>query len=192
MEKQKVFETEYKYIKNKKYLDNLKILVELLPDYFFKIPASSTGKYHPRYATGEGGLVRHTKAAVRIAYELLTNEIIGSVFTSDEKDLIIISLIMHDGLKLGLNEERYTRFDHPLVASKYIKDNKEKLTLNEGEINFICSCIETHMGQFTVDYNNKEVLKRPSNKYQKFVHMCDSLASKKFLQIEFKDNEIIN
>ena len=35
-----------------------------LPDYFFHVAASSTGKYHPAYALGEGGLVRHTKAAV--------------------------------------------------------------------------------------------------------------------------------
>ena len=41
----KTFEKEYTYIKNKKYRDNLDILVNLLPDYFFKVAASSTGKY---------------------------------------------------------------------------------------------------------------------------------------------------
>ena len=29
------------------------------------------------------------------------------------------------------------------------------------------------------------------NKYQKFVHMCDYLASKKFLDIKFENNNIV-
>lgn len=192
MIKNEVFKCEYTYIKNKKYVDNLKIMVDLLPDYFFIIPASSTGKYHPNYATGDGGLVRHTKAAVRIAHELLSNNTIGSVFTDDEKDMIIFSLVLHDGLKSGIVKEKYTRFDHPLLIAKYIKDNSDKLTLNEDEIKFIVNCVSTHMGEWTVDYNGNEILKKPSNKYQKFVHMCDFLASKKFININFKDNDILD
>ena len=192
MNKKEVFKCEYTYIKNKKYVDNLKIMVDLLPDYFFIIPASSTGKYHPMYATGDGGLVRHTKAAVRLAHELLTNNTIGSVFSDDEKDMMIFSLVLHDGLKSGIVKEKYTRFDHPLLIAQFIKDNKDKLSLNEEEINFICKCVSTHMGEWTTDYNGNEVLKKPSNKYQKFVHMCDFLASKKFINVNFKDNEIVD
>ena len=69
MIKTEQFKTEIGYIKNLRYQENIKILVELLPDYFFEIPASSTGKYHPSYALGDGGLVRHVKVAVRIAHE---------------------------------------------------------------------------------------------------------------------------
>ena len=64
MNKVEIFNKEYTYIKNKKYIDNLKIMIELLPDYFFNVPASSTGKYHPEFSLGDGGLVRHTKFAV--------------------------------------------------------------------------------------------------------------------------------
>ena len=45
--------------------------IEELPDYFFRVPASSTGKYHPRISLGEGGLLRHTQMAVQIAADLL-------------------------------------------------------------------------------------------------------------------------
>ena len=83
--KKEVFKTEINYIKNPEYQRNAEILIELLPDYFFEVPASSTGKYHPKFASGDGGLVRHTKAAVRIAYELLYS-IIGDPFNSEEKD----------------------------------------------------------------------------------------------------------
>ena len=74
-----IFIKEIGYIKKERYRDNIKKLISYLPDYFFEIPASSTGKYHPHYALGEGGLVRHTKVAVRIAYELLNDESITHV-----------------------------------------------------------------------------------------------------------------
>ena len=80
-----------------------------MPDYFFHVAASSTGKYHPKYALGDGGLLRHTKAAVRIAHELLINPSITN-FTDDEKDLIIMALTLHDGLKSGLEKSEYTLF----------------------------------------------------------------------------------
>lgn len=38
-----------------------------VPMDFFTQPASSSGKYHPSYALGVGGLVRHTKAAMIMA-----------------------------------------------------------------------------------------------------------------------------
>ena len=127
MEKINYFKKEISYIKDEELVKDIKTLIKLLPDYFFEIPASSTGKYHPKYALGENGLVRHTKAAVRFAYELLSNNTIGCKFSDRDKDLIIMALILHDGLKSGLEHDKYTKFDHPLLMSKYIMENKEKL-----------------------------------------------------------------
>ena len=45
-----IFIKEIGYIKKERYRDNIKKLISYLPDYFFEIPASSTGKYHPKYA----------------------------------------------------------------------------------------------------------------------------------------------
>lgn len=190
MNKADVFKKELSYVKNEKYLECAKKMIELLPDYFFSIPASSTGKYHPGFAQGDGGLVRHTKVAVRMAYELSNNNSIGHSFTSDEKDLMMIALIMHDGVKSGIPKEKYTRVDHPLLAAKLIRDNKDKIGLSESEIDFVCSVIETHMGEFNKDFKGNEVLPLSNNKYQRFVHMCDALSSKKFINVSFKDNDI--
>lgn len=191
MNKSLVFEKEFNYIKNPKYVENVKIIIDLLPDYFFKVAASSTGKYHPSFSLGEGGLVRHTKAAVRIANELLENNSLFNGFTRNEKDLLICSLLIHDGLKHGKENSEYTVFDHPLQISRFVRENKDKLTLNEEEINFICSAVETHMGEWTRDYKGNEILQKPTTKYQKFVHMCDFLSSRKFLDIKFEENEIV-
>lgn len=191
MNKVACFNKEISYIKREHYRDNIKIMIELLPDYFFSVPASSTGKYHPVFSLGEGGLVRYTKVAVKIAYELLNDESIGHVFNDDEKDMIIMALIMHDGLKSGLIKETYTAFDHPLLVCKYIADNKDKLTLNDTEIKLITNMISSHMGPWNTNNYSDVVLPKPSNKYQRFVHMCDFLASRKFLNVNFENDDIV-
>ena len=166
MNKKEIFYDEINYIKDENLRKSLGELIELLPDYFFREPAASTGKYHPSYAQGEGGLLRHTKAAVRIGYELLSDLSIGKKYTSREKDLMLMALLLHDGFKKGLVEERYTRFDHPLIASKVILDNYEKVGLSLEDATFISDAIKTHMGDYIVDYNGNEVLEKPHTKYE--------------------------
>lgn len=192
MNKSLKFSKELEYIKSEKIKSACQKMIELLPDYFFEVPASSTGKYHPEYALGEGGLLRHTKAAVRIAYELLNDPCIGDKYTQDEKDLMIMALILHDGLKSGLNHEKYTRFDHPILIADYIMDNEEELGLEVEEIEFLCDAVKTHMGSWTTDYDGVEVLEKPKTKYQNFVHMCDYLASRKCLLVPFDKNDDIS
>lgn len=188
-----VFKDEINYIKDSRIRENLEKMINLLPDYFFTIPASSTGKYHPEFASGEGGLVRHTKVALKIANELLNNDSIAPSFTKDESDLILFALLIHDGLKCGLEHERYVRFDHPILISNYLKEQSENLTLKKNEINLICSMLESHMGPWNTNNYSDVILPKPESRYQRFVHMCDYLASRKFINVLFdSNNNIIN
>lgn len=192
MDKVLKLKTEIEYIKNNRIKNACTEMVKLLPDYFFEVPAASTGKYHPAYAAGEGGLLRHTKGAVRIAVEILSDPSTGDKYTDDEKDMMIMALILHDGLKSGMPKEKYTRFDHPLLMADYIMDNEEVLGLEVEEIEFICDAIKTHMGVWTTDYNGVEVLEKPKTKYQNFVHLCDFLASRKCILLPFDENNEIS
>lgn len=184
-----IFNKEISYIKDEKIKRSLITMLDLLPDYFYEVPASSTGKYHPEFTLGDGGLVRHSKAAVRIAYELLQNPSINN-FTDEEKDLILFALTVHDGLKSGKEKQKYTVFDHPILMANYVIESKDKLELTDSQIDLISRCIRTHMGPWTTDYNGNEILEPPKDKYQRFVHMCDYLASRKFLNINFTNNDI--
>ena len=47
------------------------------------------------------------------------------------------------------------------------------------------------MGPWNKDYNGNEVLPVPKTKYENFVHMCDYLASRKYLNIKFDSNNDI-
>ena len=192
MQNEEYFLEEISYIKNDKIKKALIYMINKLPDYFFIVPATSTGKYHPSYASGEGGLLRHTKAAVRIAYELLNDPAIGEKYTSDERDLMIMGLLLHDGLKLGKEESKYTKFDHPILMANYIEEEKDNLELTDSERNLVMDVIKTHMGPWTTDYDGNEVLEKPKTKYQNFVHMCDYLASRKCILIPFDENDNIS
>ena len=192
MNKVEEFEVELGYIKDETILEDCRTMIGALPDYFFLVPASSTGKYHPSYSLGEGGLLRHTKAAVRIGYELLQDPCIGNKYTDNEKDIMLMGLLLHDGLKHGIPKERYVRFDHPLLMANYIMEHKADLLMSDEELELLCSVIRTHMGPWTKDYNGEEVLEAPKTKYQNFVHMCDYLASRKCLLVTFDENNRIS
>ncbi len=178
MTKKEVFKKEINYLKNITYRKNVQTLIELVPDYFFIIPAASTGKYHPQFAQGEAGLVRHTKVALKIAKDILSLEYMNNIFTNDEKDLLLIAIMFHDTHKLGVPKEKYTRFDHPLLAASFIKDNQDKTTFTDKEINIITKTISSHMGQWNTNSYSNITLPKPNDKYEFFVHMCDFLSSK--------------
>lgn len=166
--------------------------LDTVPTYFYEVGASSTGKYHPTYALGELGLARHTLALCRIMNHLFSIESVNSLFTSRERDLMRIAGMMHDSRKSGSQEDyeysKWTRFDHPLLAAKVVREVEG---LSEAEKELIATAIESHMGQWNTDKRSPGIeLPKPGNKYQIFVHACDYLASRKDIEILF-DNEDI-
>lgn len=185
MNRVELFETELKMIAD----DDLRVFAEYclnkLPEYFFIMPASTTGKYHPEYMLGDGGLVRHTKAAIKIASSLLSLE----QYNYYDSDAIIFALLFHDGVKKGYNTSKYTVVLHPLLAADFIEN--ALMNYLDKEVNLIYKIakvtrlIRSHMGEFNVDYvTGEEVLPKPIEEDEKFVHMCDFLASRKFLNCE--------
>lgn len=187
-----IFDKELNYIKDSDIREAGRKLVNMLPEYFFKVPASSTGKYHPACSNVEGGLVHHTKIAVRIAKELMSNAMLFNNFSSHDQDLIILAIIMHDGFKHGLEEERYVRFDHPLISANFLKEHGQEVGLKEEDVNTLYDLISAHMGVFNTSNYSKVVLPLPKTAMQKFVHMCDDIASKKFLNVNFENHNIVD
>lgn len=188
IKKELYFENEINHILNEDIKRDLKEMINLLPDYFFTIPASSTGKYHPAFASGNRGLIRHTKVAVQIAYDLLSLEMYNEKFTPKEKDLIIYALILHDGLKCGIEKSEYTLFTHPILISEFIL---AKSKLNNDDKELVSNMVRSHMGQWNTNKYEETVLPKPKTKYERFVHICDYLASRKYIDVKFNsDNNV--
>ncbi len=185
--KLETFRLELETIKND---DIRKFCIEMLedaPDYFFTVPASSTGKYHPSYALNSGGLVRHTKALVGIANDLLALEQCN--FDFDTKDMIRVAGILHDAKKHGNNGSQYTVFDHPIIAADWIRNSNSE-TVSQDIKNRIADIVASHMGQWNEDKHSDKVLPKPITAEQKFVHMCDYLASRKHLEYVFEQPNV--
>lgn len=167
------------------------VLVDGLPDYIWHVGASSTGKYHPQFSLGEGGLMRHQIAVVRFLnyfFELEQYAAIGS----RKFDLMRVAGLVHDGRKSGeqadYEKSKYTKFDHPIQMANVIRSYDGQY-LNHEEIEFIAHCIESHMGGWNTDKKSSVVLPKPENVYQHFVHLADYLASRKDLTMAFDNVE---
>lgn len=185
-EKVQIFSGELEWIRDEKIRGFLREALSSLPYYFFTVAASSTGKYHPSYALGDGGLVRHTKAAVAIAKDLLGLEMYGR-YSVEEKDLILAALVLHDGIKHGPNGGTYTSFRHPLDCVDFLHTLPWQEYLTENQMNMLCSAISSHMGSWNTSRSSREVLPKPQTAMQKFVHQCDYLASRKYLEVNFAE-----
>jgi len=189
------FKSELQCIQNPFYLNIVVEALHRVPDYFWFVPASASGKYHPKSSLGIGGLVRHVKSVFWIGEELLAHPLYAP-FTEDEKDEIRVAILLHDVCKQGVeNDGSHTVPEHPLLVRKalHVFDNMVYTDDLEGTMkasadveawNRICDLIETHMGIWTKDKEGNEILDVPKTKAQLFVHQCDFLASRKIIEVD--------
>lgn len=180
-----VFEKELSCISNTILRNFVSVILDSLPGYFGHIGASTSGKFHPSYTIGEGGLIKHTKAAVLIAQDLFVSEIYN--FNEYDKDIVTASLILHDGLKCGLNGV-HTVFEHPLIMKNYIINYARHNYCKEkdlDQIEKIANCVASHMGKWNTSKYSDKILPIPKTEQQKCVHLCDYLASRKYLIFNF-------
>lgn len=168
-------------------------LLNTMPDYIWHVGASSTGKYHPEYSLGDGGLMRHQVAVVRFLNFFFELEQYSSKLTSREMDCMRICGLVHDGRKSGSQEDyehsKYTKFDHPLQMAAVIRSYDGKYLSHE-EIEMIASTIERHMGAWNTDKKSNITLPKPNEKFSRMLHVADYLASRKCLIMEFENYEV--
>ena len=168
------------------------VLVDNLPSYIWEVGASSTGKYHPAYSLGQGGLMRHQIAVVRFLNFFFELEQYNTKFTSREQDLMRVAGLVHDGRKSGeqadYEHNKFTKFDHPLQMANIIRSYDGQYLTHE-DIELMAHCVESHMGQWSTDRKSKMVLPKPTDEYQYFVHLADYLASRKDLTMAFEGYE---
>ena len=173
----KLFEREIELIQSEDYRAFVRYCLEdVVPDYFWEIGASSTGKYHPKFSQGLGGLVRHTKAVVMFVEENL--RLSSYAYMNEEyKDYCYIAAILHDTAKYGkkeYNKKEYSKHAKnavELVAEAWADWFKEDIPF------LLESAIRTHMGQ----WSEKE--DRPFTSVDRCVHSADYYASRNFIDI---------
>ena len=170
-EKLKIFEEELNLITNEELKMVVKnFLIEQVPEYFWIVPASSSGKYHPNFTLGENGLVRHTKMVIAVALELRQLNMFDT--TGVIIDDIVVACLLHDTFKKGIKDCGHTSTVHADIAAAqweaYAVDKLKPIYRED-----IYRGIKTHMGQWSAE-------KQPSDDFEKLIHLADFIASRKF------------
>ena len=186
----KLFEREINLIVDEDLRMAVKAYMEeATPDYFWTDGASSSGKYHPAFSQGMGGLVRHTKAVVMFAEELLRMSSYAYMREA-HKDYTIAACILHDTCKYGYwNYDKNEYKNHARNAADNFKIYCEKndfATPSE----YLLDAIAAHMGQWSTEKED-----RPQTNIDRCVHMADYMASRSFIdipQISAEYDEIVN
>lgn len=174
--------------------DNMKelgsIIFQNLPDYWYEVPASSSGKYHPLMSAGPQGLFRHSLAVETFMDHILSIDQYKNEFRSEERDALKIAAFVHDGEKHGKDKSGgHTVFNHPICMAETIRTYKGKIEgVDDDIIEFMAECISSHMGQWNT--NSREpniILPLPETEGQKLLHLADYLASRKDIEIHFEE-----
>ena len=158
-------------------------LISNADEYFFTVAASTSGKYHPQFDLGEGGLVRHTRCVAFFAQ----CEAISRMFTEHETNMLIVAAIAHDIKKLGDGKTGHTVDDHPRFAAEYINDtNKRTNLLSADDENIIANMVYSHMGK----WGHEKGLPLPETELEKALQAADYIASRKeLLGFDFRPTE---
>lgn len=166
-----IFKEEIEQIVNLDLREKVRDILDKVDERHEHEPASSTGKYHPQFAHGDGGLIRHTKAVVLIASELCNTR------PGINKDEIIAAAILHDMHKYK-DGSFYTCHEHPYLMAL----DAQPLGTT------IANLIESHMGQWTKSNRSSIELPLPSNDSEWLLHYADYLASRTWLYLTFDEN----
>lgn len=143
-----------------------------------KIPASTSGKYHPAECCVEGGLVAHICRACFFASIFIKSH---NMENSDIKgDVLIASVLLHDIGKKGDYGRNFKEYvNHPIVAANMISEFANLVP--NGIFKAIQNCIRFHMGPWT-----PESIKKPMSEYtmlELLTYYSDYYASQKTLTI---------
>lgn len=179
MNNSEFFEREIAHIENEDFRAFVAWFFDTsVGEWFWESGASSSGKYHPVFTQGEGGLVRHTRAAAWVCEELLRLNSFGYM-NAEYKDFARMAILLHDTRKYGRNDEPNPNcyVEHGALAAFAVKIawvDFFKYPCPDLLSMAICS----HMGQWTT--NSEE---RPFTTIDRVVHLADYIASRSFWDI---------
>jgi len=205
MKTSELFNREINFIKNEHMRNIVANTLDAAPECIQEIPASSSGKYHPEYSLGNGGLSRHIKATVGFAFSLIDSKVLEGFlkkevdeYSNIYEDIVYAALILHDCEKPDSTPKHTTRFDHPLIGAELFKKTAMEyikgISLTDEDIDYlkktiplVKKCIESHMGIYnTASYARGVVLPKPMSNLEWFVHSCDLLSSRRYIDFNFE------
>ena len=190
-EKIALFEKEIAHMEIENIKDFFKKAITIVPDYFFEVPAASSGKFHSVLECGFGGLVYHTRSVAKVANYLVNLQQYKSKLNEVEKDCVICAALLHDCLKHDWeNKTGFSVHQHPILAAEFIKTDSGLDDIVSDEIReMIGDAVASHSGEWTTSKRSKIILPSPQTLVQELVHLSDYIASRGDIHILFEGED---
>lgn len=174
------FEREIQNIESEDLRDFVRFFFnERVGAWFFESGASASGKYHPEFTKGHGGLVRHTRAVEWVCEELLRMSSYAYM-KAEYKDYARVACLLHDTRKYGSGdtEDKDCYKEHGKLAADAVAAAWLSF-FDQGEApELLLMAIRSHMGQWVEDRDD-----RPFTNIDRLVHLSDYIASRPFWDI---------
>ena len=189
----KMFANEIGDIYDKDLKELATELIANADDYFFTVPASSSGKYHPPFDLGCGGLVRHTRCVAFMAMSIAESHCMSTM----DRDSLIVAAIAHDIKKQGNGNGNHTVFEHPIYAKNYVLEIHKKINsaVPVDVVEKIANAVHSHMGKWGHDkefIKGNNPLPMPSNEFEFALQTADYIASRKEIaDFKFRDTDAV-
>ena len=103
-----------------------------------------------------------------------------------------MAIMLHDEFKSGATYSGHTVFEHPILMHDFLLDNSKLISMSQEDVQTVARMISSHMGPWNKDKDGYEVLHIPKENDEIFVHLCDYIASRNFLNVTFDGNEIVD
>ncbi len=190
-EKIALFEKEIAYIEIEDIKEFFKKAISIVPDYFFEVPAASSGKFHSVLECGFGGLVYHTRSVAKVANYLVNLQQYKSKLNEVERDCVICAALLHDCLKHDWeNKTGFSVHQHPVLAAEFVKADERLNEIVSDEIRTIIGdAVASHSGEWTTSKRSKVILPSPQTLVQELVHLSDYIASRGDIHILFEGED---
>ena len=189
MDKVKIFEellNEFETEEVRAYCDDM---IQLIPDYIFLIPSSTSMKYHNKTQCQTHGQLYHI-----IMFGTIMNYMLGLKFVREniattpmQRDCLRCTPIFHDALKCGVDGDAnsYSVFEHPLLAGQWIRETVVEHDLPIEVKEFIADLCEKHSGEWTTSKKSPTILPEPETHIEFIVHLADYLSSRSNLDMTY-------
>lgn len=182
MDKVKVFEellNKFETEEMRKYCEDM---IQLIPDYIFQIPSSTSMKYHNKTQCQTHGQIYHIVMFGTIMNYILELKYVKERIAKNpiKRDCLRCTPIFHDAIKCGFDGDvnSYSVFEHPLLAGKWIRETSVEHDVNQEIKNYIAALCESHSGEWTTSKKSSEVLPEPQSDEAFIVHLADYLSSR--------------
>lgn len=190
--KTNVFKSILKQFETKELREYCEDMIELVDERIFRMPASTTYKYHNETQCKYGGQCYHVLMAATIMNHILELDYIKKNIATTEiqRDGMRTAMILHDSIKTGIDYGSYTVFDHPILAKEWIENTKVEHDVSKEIKKYIGNLVASHSGQWNSSKRSETLLPTPSNGAEFIVHLCDYLGSRSDLDMIY-DTEMV-